>query len=308
MRTTLPAVLLLLLACSAPVTSQNPSRTTSPVSAATPSRAHVPSPLASPTTNQVTAINCRLPIGIDSGASGFLRIPGGSFEEANGPRASIPEIGGYYAQTYDWAYSKWLPIGGEAISPDGSRYVYQGNDRVLESVDVVSGTVTPIPASAGWNLIGVANDGVYAHTFLGRKGLWFLRFAGGNPIQLSDAGYSYLSVFGGYAYASTSATDETILRVDLRDGSAVKFADPPASIIGHDLSGVPVVRLDHSLVLMPAPYQQVVVLPDRVPVGLAVGDHNGIWLYLSDGTYLRRPDGQLVHVSDIAGTIDGTCR
>jgi hypothetical protein len=244
-----------------------------------------------------------------AGGSGFLTFPGGSFTAADEPRATIPEIGGYSTQTFDWAYSKWLPVGPMDISPDGSKYAYQNNDRILKVVDVVTGAVSPIPASVGWNLIATENDGVYAHTFLGHAGLWFLRFAGGDPIQVSPAGYSYLAVGGGHAYASTGKDDQTLLQVDLKTGAATRFADPPAQVLGFNVAGVPVVRLASSLVLMPAPYQEKVVVPDRAPPGFAVGDGNGIWFPLSDGIYLATPNGKLTQMWDIpGGLVEGVCR
>jgi hypothetical protein len=310
---TLPALLLLAAACSTTVATQSPAA--SPSSRSSPTAITIPvttpPPAAAtplPTTPRFT-LHCNLPVEDRAGGSGFLTFPGGDFSAAGAPPASIPEIGGYYTQTYDWPYSKWLPVGPMDISPDGSKYAYQGNDRVLKVVDVVSGTATPIPASSGWNLIGTANDGVYAHTFLGRSGLWFLRYAGGDPIQVSQAGYSYLAVGGGHAYASSGKDDQTLLQVDLKTGTATKFADPPAQILGFDSSGAPVVRLASSLVLMAAPYQQKVVVPDQAPPGFVIGDRNGIWFPLADGIYLATPDGRVTQMSSQpGGLVEGVCR
>jgi hypothetical protein len=294
----LPA-LLLLAACSTPPTSQTPAP--SPSSAAA-------SPASLPTSPRLT-LHCNLPVEDRGGGSGFVSFPGGVFTAAGSPAATIPEIGGYYTQTYDWAYSKWLPVGPMDISPDGSKYAYQNNDRILKVVDVVTGSVIPIPASAGWNLIATENDGVYAHTFLGRTGLWFLRYAGGDLVQVSPAGYSYLAVGGGHAYASVGKDDQTLLQVDLKTGAAVKFADPPAQILGFNRSGVPVVQLANSLVLMPAPYRQTTVVPGAVPPGFVVGDRDGIWFPLADGIYLGTPDGRVTQMAAMPGAlVQGICR
>jgi hypothetical protein len=309
---TLPALLLLLAACSTPVATQPPAA--SPSSQPSPTTGTIPFGSPSPTATPLPAtprftLHCNLPVETMAGGSGFLTFPGGEFTAAGTPPASIPEIGGYYTQTYDWAFSKWLPVGPMDISPDGSKYAYQNNDRILKVVDVVTGSISPIPASVGWNLIATANDGVYAHTFLGRTGLWFLRFAGGDPVQVSPAGYSYLAVGGGHAYASTGKDDQTLLQVDLKTGAAIKFADPPALILGFDSSGLPVVRLASSLVLMPAPYQQKVVVPDRAPPGFVVGDRNGLWFPLSDGIYLATPNGHVTQMWGMpGGLVEGVCR
>lgn len=301
---TVPALLLLVAACSSPVATQPPAP--SPSSQSSSSASGIP--VAGPTTPRLT-LHCNLPVETMSGGSGFLTFPGGEFSATGTPPASIPEIGGYYTQTYDWAFSKWLPVGPMDISPDGSKYAYQNNDRLLKVVDVVTGSVSPIPGSVGWNLIAAENEGVYAHTFLGRTGLWFLRFAGGDPIQVSPAGYSYLAVGGGHAYASTGKDDQTLLQVDLKTGAATKFADPPAQILGFDSSGAPVVRLASSLVLMPAPYRQKVVVADQAPPGFAVGDRIGIWFPLSDGIYLATPDGRVTQMWGMpGGLVEGSCR
>ena len=295
----LPALLLLVTACTPSVAPEAPAGTPSTTTSAGPV-ATTPAPTA-------PVLRCSLPIETGDGVSGFLTFPGGDFTPAPTARAVIPEIGGYYTQTFDWAYQKWLPVGPMEISPDGSRYAYKSPEGILKVVDVVTGAITPIPASGGWNLIATANDGVYTHTFLGRTGLWFLRYAGGDPIQVSRAGYSYLAVGGGHAYASAGKDDQTLLQVDLHTGAAEKFADPPAAILGFDNSGDPVVRMANSLVLMPAPYRQLAVA-DQAPPGFVVGDANGIWYPLADGIYLGTSDGRSTRMSSRPGLVEGSCR
>ena len=301
MSRTLPALLVFALtACTAPVGSGTPN--------STPSNNPTSTTVAPPTASTTRLPTCSLPIGLMSGASGFIHVPTGNFEPAKGPLANIPEIGGYYTQTYDWDYAKWLPVSQKDISPDGSKYAYQNNDRILKVVNVASGSVTAIPASSGWNLIGAANDGVYVHTYSGHAGLWFLPYAGGDPVQVSPAGYSYLALGGGYAYAAVGKDDQTLLQVDLKTGVATKFADPPADILGFDNAGVPVVGLASSLVLMPAPYQQKVVVPGQRPPGFVVGDAHGLWFPLNEGIFLRTPDGRVTEVTPMNGLIQGSCR
>ena len=156
---TLPALLVLLTACTAPTATAPAAASPSPDGIAAVSSSPTATPL--PATPRFT-LHCNLPVETMAGGSGFLTFPGGSFTAADEPRATIPEIGGYSTQTFDWAYSKWLPVGPMDISPDGSKYAYQNNDRILKVVDVVTGAVSPIPASVGWNLIATENDGVYA--------------------------------------------------------------------------------------------------------------------------------------------------
>ncbi len=300
MTRTLPALLALTLtACTAPLAPGAPNPAPSQSTAATA----VASPAAS-----TTLPTCSLPVGLPTGGSAFIHVPTGNLEPANGPLASIPEIGGYYTQTYDWAVGKWVPVMPKDLAPDGSKYAYQNNERILKVVDVTTGVVTPIPGSAGWNLIATANDGVYVHTYSGHAGLWFLRYAGGDPAQVSPAGYSYTALGGGYAYAVVGKDDSTLLQVDLRTSLATKFADPPATVLGFDNAGVPVVGLASSLVLMPAPYQQKIVVPGQRPPGAVVGDAHGLWIPLNEGIFLATPDGRVTQVTPMAGQIQGTCR
>src|ERR1700681_4555772 len=105
---TLPALLLLLAACSTPVATPPPA--TSPGSQPSPSTGTIPFGSPSPTATPLPAtprftLHCNLPVETMAGGSGFLTFPGGEFTAAGTPPASIPEIGGYYPQTYDWAFS-----------------------------------------------------------------------------------------------------------------------------------------------------------------------------------------------------------
>ncbi|MDQ6918159.1 MAG: hypothetical protein M3Z98_02250 [Candidatus Dormibacteraeota bacterium] len=292
-------MLLLLspVACSAPIATQSPARSPGTVADASP-----------PPADPRFTLHCNLPIESKAGGEGFLTFPGGDFTPTSAPLGVIPEIGGYFTQTYDWTFKKWLPVMPKDVSPDGSKYAYQNNDRILNVVDVASGSVTPVPGSLGWNLIAAANDGVYVHTFSGHAGLWFLRYLGGDPTQVTDAGYSYQAIGGGYAYVSAGKDDQTLLRVALKTGVATKFADAPAEILGFDSGGVPVVGLASSTVLMPAPYRQTVVISGQRPQSYVLGDANGLWIPLLQGLFLRTPDGRVTLMTELNSLAQGPCR
>lgn len=111
--------------------------------------AHSPGPSAgtasaSPTTLPsvppagAVSLNCRLPVrwveGSGTGAAtikwGFLSFPSQTIVED--PRAQNGSV------FYDRAYSTWLPVTRDAVSPDGSEYVYGRGDSI-HGVDVATG-------------------------------------------------------------------------------------------------------------------------------------------------------------------------
>jgi hypothetical protein len=119
--------------CStAPTAARSPSiSTTSPVASRSP--AQTPSDQSSPE----AGIACRLPFTTFS-AIGFIRTVDGTFV-ADAGAATQPDAardgfvrtvaspalyGPNGGETYDWAYSRWLPVPYALVSPDGSQYTY----------------------------------------------------------------------------------------------------------------------------------------------------------------------------------------
>lgn len=131
-----PLVLVVLMTgCSQPATPVA-TVTVSPVST---SPAANPSPTATPFPDlplTTVAFSCRLPF-YDQGSSivdGFINFPVGG--AAVDPNAG----GGLY---FDMAYSKWVPVGRDAVAPDGVHYatVELGDQGVfyIHLVDVATG-------------------------------------------------------------------------------------------------------------------------------------------------------------------------
>src|SRR5260370_26176097 len=134
-----------------------------------------PSSTVSPTVT-ASALHCRLPIS-DSmpGTSGFITFPGGAFtvDPTSNPRlpgySDNSYVNGY---TYDFKWSRWLPVSYRAVSKDGSTYAYFSTAMHLVSVD--SGSDRSLGAPPGWStgmieppdILALTPDGVYSHSGL----------------------------------------------------------------------------------------------------------------------------------------------
>lgn len=112
------ALIVLLAACSAPGAAQKPSPSPlADVTAISPSP--IPTSGGTPIPISDAGFPCRLPfvhqVGPGSWQAGFLSLPSGSF----GPDPSSPPPG-----YYDVAVSRWLPVGRNAVAPDGLHFAY----------------------------------------------------------------------------------------------------------------------------------------------------------------------------------------
>src|SRR5438445_5609412 len=130
------ALIALVGACSAPGTLQ--VRPPSPAASISPA----PSPTWSlglgPTAISAVDFSCRLPVFDDSGTGsvgGFIGFPSGTVtpDPAAGmvsiARLGRELVGDSYLHYYDRAYSRWLPVSRNAVSPDGSHFAYR--DRAI---------------------------------------------------------------------------------------------------------------------------------------------------------------------------------
>ncbi len=151
--------LLLAIACGAPstaVVSNSPA-------AATPSAESPPPSVASSTMPLSTLdFNCVLPVQgyHNAGVSAFVSFPTRSVTLA-------AESGRYY----DRAISRWVPVGREAVSPDGLRYAFTegwaaspGAKPRLHVVDAASGKelqVATMPDSMPYQVVDFTTTGIY---------------------------------------------------------------------------------------------------------------------------------------------------
>jgi WD40 repeat protein len=158
---------------------------------------------------------------------------------------------------YDRAYSKWLPIFNDAVSPDGSRYAYGNGDGTVHVVDVATGVDHVIySGSTRFIVVKFASEGVYV-TLSGEEplqGLWLMNPSGGQPRLISSTILSPKVGNGaawGLGFNSSDphpgpggkiGPQNEILRYDLRSGATTPWLyQPGASFetygLGPDYSG-----------------------------------------------------------------------
>src|SRR5258708_13406321 len=134
-----PSVLLVApVALIASCVGQGPQAASSPSSTVTP-------------TVTAAALHCRMPIS-DSvpGTSGFITFPGSAFtvDPTSNPRlpgySDNSYVNGY---TYDFKWSRWLPVSYRAVSRDGSTYAYFST--AVHVVSLHSGAAPSLGAPSG---------------------------------------------------------------------------------------------------------------------------------------------------------------
>jgi len=142
---------------------------------ANPTSASPPGPQTTP--SATVGFSCRLPISTLDGQGGFISFPAGTVSFDPLARA-LPGNGDVY---FDRAFSSWLPVGRQAVSPDGTRYVYLENKvagtpggQRLHLVDVPTRNekVVDIASSgdpSGYLIVNFATEGIWL-TYGGYEG------------------------------------------------------------------------------------------------------------------------------------------
>lgn len=138
------ALILLTLACG---------QSSQPVAAkSSPSPIASPSPIPGDLPLSRLSFSCRLPIVIQPPADGQAHPPTDAFVAF--PSASVTtDPTGKGGFSFDRAFSKWLPVGRQAVSPDGTHYAFtdlgqQQDQFVIHIVDVASGQDHPVTIAA----------------------------------------------------------------------------------------------------------------------------------------------------------------
>jgi hypothetical protein len=255
-----------LIACS-----QGPS---SPVAGATPSpmQSATPSPIASPTPVADLPLakvdfSCRLPISISTGnpaalstQAGFVSFPSGT--------VTIDPVGngGTY---FDRAFSRWLPVARDAVSPDGTHYAYVDlGDGVfnVHVVDVRTGKDHVLRENAsGFSfqpfVLDYASEGIYIGQAFERvqPGLWLVAPTTGAIRQVSKvAGLQVSAGHGVFWSGEINPADHNPIRVpssagtladqidrfDLKSGKQVVWLYQPGkglTVVGLDIRGRPLI-------------------------------------------------------------------
>jgi len=175
--------------------------------------------------------SCRLPV-LDVSKPGvndaFITFPAGTLTPA-----------GTDGWNYDWAVDRWLPVGRNAISPDGRRYAIakdwspgpQAPTRV-HVVDAATGAdlrVTVMPDSRQYAVADFTSSGVSVVPFEAEPGVWRLDPDTGALTKVSDGFYQppvgeWIGVVdpGDPDHQFSHATGSPVAqpdRIDRRDGS-----------------------------------------------------------------------------------------
>lgn len=207
-------------------------------------------------------LNCRLPVYAGGpGSGGFVVFPGATFvpDPNSAVIAPSPSPGspspppnpyygypqGWWGTTYDRAYTRWLPVPRNWVTPDGTRYAYPGVGGVYVQ-DIVKGTNVELGEGQAWSVLDVESEGVYATSPPG-AGLWLLPFSGA-VTQITAVGY-WQGVAAGAAYGTeTSAVPQgatnTIIKLDLKTHTTTPWFSRTAAqsrVLGFDGQGDPII-------------------------------------------------------------------
>lgn len=290
------------------------------------------------------AFTCRLPVYAGGpGSGGFIVFPTQTF--VADPRSAVtvpspspggpsptppPAYGpggpqGWYGETYDARYTKWLPVQYAWVSPDGTHYAYPlGGD--IYAQNVANGSQLELGPGHGFYPIDTENDGVYVTT-PNQPGLWFLPFAG-SPKQITSAGF-WQGYANGAAYGTPTSqvppgATNTIERLDVSTGAVVDFfsqAGAQSFVMGFDAQGNPVIQSSYTngnaIFIVTAPntgtaiasvlyggygYQQ----PPPYPSGTPIADSHGLWFTVGNGVVMYR-NGAWYWMASIGGQLAGQC-
>ena len=297
-----------------------------------------PRPVPSPTTQAPVPVRfvCKLPFvrGLDGthGQAGFVSFPAGTFDAD--PQA--PPQPGYY----DLAVRKWLPVGRQAVAPDGLHYAaisgglgrLPGVQPSLHIVDAATGgdrTISlALPADAPYGVVNFSADGVYIES--GWEGSVFgywridpatsaLVALGTGPVFWDDgSGYTLRAVFDrqdpkpALSGLSGDPRPNEIVRRDLGTGAEETWFYRPGfnvSIGGTFLSGAVLVAAEPAAdVPNDGTWEYWLVagplrssLLGRFLPGQGLADSHGIWIATALGLYLFTAAGTAERVSELRG-------
>jgi hypothetical protein len=235
---------------------------------------------------------------------------------------------GYYGSlSYDRAFSKWLPVPMNWVSPDGTRYAFATSNsvwvqNVADSAHVLLGEGQP------WVVVAFLADGVYA-TAPNAAGLWLLSLSGA-PRQITTTGYWRAAAAGAAYGTATSAVPQGayngILRLDLKTGAISDWftrSNSTAAVVGLDAQGHPIIQFSYSgppggseIWLTTGPSTGVALAggsgyPGQLGLSNPVGDSHGVWFLAyalnMGGVALYVPGSGIYWMSNISGQLAGGC-
>jgi len=319
-----------------------------------------PVPPSSPGSQQA-AMPCRVPF-TDFKTTGFIGYPNGTFtadpSAATTPdplrpgfarTVASPALTGVAAkgnETYDWRFSRWLPVAYQLVSPDGSQYAYsevipnpasQGLGgppplgTLIHVVDVPTATDHVVYQSA--DLLSAAAfrpEGIYLFQPAGIVDtvlpfyLWLVDPSGHSAHKLLGGkivgpGTSALTE-GTFWIMATDPNNPkgapTLVRGDLNDGSQSTWFEPTstfAGFLGLDGLGRPIVSTfsgangDPGKTWIVTAASTTHQIAEQGFSATAIADGHGLWL-AGNGLFLYTAAGALRKVSNASGgSILGAC-
>lgn len=356
MRTAGLALLILVAGCSTPAMppAAAGSPSASPVAASSPAAPTRPSPTwtlgLGATALSPVDFTCRLPVYVEAGqgsADAFIDLPSGTATtEPAGPqsivRAGRELIGNYVIHYYDRAYSRWLPVERNDVSPDGSHYAFA--DRALADpqnpasraqlhvVDVKSGAELVFDGgdwASPYEVLDYAAEGIYLVITGGAgNGLWLM-----DPTTGATAQVANLSRVQGRAGANSfwvgfhnlddphpvgSLPPNQLDLVSVPDGARVTWLYAPGNsvyFLGQDVSGHPIVFVadiagasDLRILLAPGSSRSIWTDGNGVPVlSNPISDQHGVWFGSVSGIFLYSEANGMQKISNQPGFPGNGC-
>ena len=239
---------------------------------------------------------------------------------------SPPGYGGYqgFGLSYDRIHGRWFPVPSQWALPDGSRYVYPGQQGIYV-VNPADNTFSQLGEGKAWIILALDPQGVYA-AVQNTAGLWLLPFSGAAR-QITAAGY-WQAVGGGAAYGTTTSAvppgaANQIIRLDLKTAANVTWfmADGGQSqVVGFDRSGSPLIQVTSSrggqsyLWLAPSVGGATLIaimgagFPGSFnPYWPPIADQQGVWFGGASTISLFIPNTGLYAPVQIGGQLAGDC-
>jgi hypothetical protein len=319
------------------------------------------SPSAGSSPSRATLSSCRLPFTVFT-ATGFIHVPDGTFTADTGsatqPDPSRPGFvrtaaspalygpGGTGQETYDWRFSRWLPVPHALVSQDGAQYAYselipnpasQGLGgpaplgTLVHVVDVATGNDRIVDQSADvLSAVAFKSEGIYLTqpTVLVDTVVpfyvWIVDPATRSTHKLlgsKSIGPGTTAIADGtlWIWASDSSNPKAtprLLRVNLNDGSQSTWSQPAgmfAQFLGLDGLDHPIVSTFSGANGDPGKTWVITAATTSLPIanegftGQLVADSHGLWL-TGNGVSLYPTGGPIHKVStEVGGSLLGTC-
>jgi hypothetical protein len=256
-------LILVTLACGQTGQPAAAKSSASPVAVASPSPIPGDLPLSR------LSFSCRLPISIPVGTTTTRN----AFIAFSSTSVTI-DPNGNGGVSFDRAFSRWLPVGRQAVSPDGTHYAFtdlgqQPDQFAIHIVDVASGQDHAFPINAGAAGFSVqpvifdyAAEGIYVgQAFEGPvPGLWLFDPATGSIRQVTKVSVELNAGRGIFWFDDLNPADpnpvksimrilpDQIWRLELQSDHRIIWLDRPGTglaVVGIDTHDRPLISAVH---------------------------------------------------------------